>query len=555
MVRPHPSDPPADLVLLGGRIETMDRARPRVEALAARGGQIAAVGADAEVRPWIGPHTRVIELRGRTVTPGFGDAHAHVVASGLERLRCDLTGLRGLDRYLEAVAGYAAGHPAEPWIVGAGWSMTDFPGGIPSALDLDRVVPDRPVYLDSRDGHSVWVNSRALELAGITSTTVDPVGGRIERDANGSPVGTLQENAKYPVVALLPAPTSEALLEGLRIGQQVLHEVGITNWQEAYVQPDVEDVAFLDLAGRGELTGRVVGALGWDEARGLEQIDELVDRRTRTTVPRYAPTSVKFFADGVIENFTAAMLDPYLDAAGHLTTERGMGMIDPTVFGEAVAAVDALGFQTHVHAIGDRAVRDSLDAIEVARRRNGTSRHRPHIAHIQVIHPDDIHRFRALDVTANAQTLWAVFEDQMEILTIPFLGSERTGWQYPFGSLLRAGARLAMGSDWSVSTCDPFDQIEVAVNRVLPEHGGQKPPFLPDERISLEDALEAFTLGSAWVNGLEDEIGSIEIGKTADLAVLDRDLLDRAAGEIGDTTVVATFIDGVAVFERPELEA
>jgi len=553
-VRPHLSGPPADLVLLNGRIETMDSARPRVEALAARGGRIAAVGTDVEVRRWVGPRTRVVELRGRTVTPGFGDAHAHVTLSGLERLRCDLTDLRGLDRYLEAVATYAAGHPAESWIVGAGWSMTDFPGGIPAAADLDRVVPDRPVFLDSRDGHSVWVNSRALELAGITSTTVDPADGRIERDADGHPIGTLQENAKYLVMPLLPAPDTDQVLEGLRIGQRVLHEVGVTNWQEAYVQADIEDIAFPELAARGELTGRVVGALGWDEARGLEQVDELVERRTRTTVPRYAPTSVKFFADGVIENLTGAMLDPYFDAGGHLTTERGIGMLDPAAFGEAVAAVDALGFQTHVHAIGDRAVRESLDAIELARARNGPSRNRPHIAHIQVIHPDDVGRFRALDVAANVQALWAVLEDQMELLTIPVLGPERSAWQYPFGSLLRAGARLVMGSDWSVSTCDPFDQIEVAVNRVLPEHRGLKPAFLPDERISLEAALEAFTFGSAWVNGLEDQVGSIEVGKAADLAVLDRDLFDRGAGEIGDTTVVATFIDGVAVFERPELE-
>ena len=551
---PRQHGPAADLVLLGGRIETMDRVRPRVEAVAARGGRIAAVGTDGEVRTWIGPRTRVIQLRGRTVTPGFGDSHVHVVAAGLERLRCDLTGLRGVDRYLEAIASYAAGHPTEPWIVGSGWSMADFPGGIPSAADLDRVVPDRPVYIENRDGHTAWVNSRGLELANITSTTVDPADGRIERDADGRPIGALQENARYLLTALLPTPTAEKLVEGLRIGQRVLHELGITNWQEAYVQPEVEDVAFLGLAGRGELTGRVVGALGWDEARGLEQIDELVDRRTRTTVPRYAPTSVKFFADGIIESFTAAMLDPYVDASGRPTGERGMAMLDPFEFGEAVAAVDALGFQTHVHAIGDRAVRDSLDAIESARRRNGPSTNRPHIAHIQVVHPDDIPRFRALDVAANVQALWAVLEEQMELLTIPFLGPERSAWQYPFGSLLRAGARLVMGSDWSVSTCDPFDQIDVAVNRVLPEHRGEKPSFLPEERISLEDALVAFTLGSAWVNRLDGEIGSIEVGKTADLAVLDRNLFDRGAGEIADASVVATFIDGVAVFEHPELD-
>jgi predicted amidohydrolase YtcJ len=553
-VRPDPSEPSADLVLLGGRIETMDPRRPRAVALAAKDGRIVAVGEDPEVRRWIGRPTRVVDLRGRTVTPGFGDAHVHTVSSGLERLRCDLSGLRGLDRYLEAVVSYGAAHPDEPWIVGGGWSMADFPGGIPTAVDLDRVVPDRPIYLESRDGHTAWVNTRGLEVAGITSTTVDPADGRIERAADGRPVGALQESACDIVSRRFPPPTKDQLLEALRIGQRVLHELGITNWQEANVAPDEEDIVFPALAERGELTGRVVGALGWDERRGLEQVPELIERRDRTTAPRYAPTSVKFFADGVIESRTAAMLDPYLDAAGRPTSERGVSILEPAAFADAVAAVDAAGFQTHIHAIGDRAVRESLDAIEVARRRNGPSRNRPHIAHVQLIHPDDIERFRELDVAANAQALWAVLEDQMELLTIPVLGPERSRLQYPFASLVRAGARLVMGSDWSVSTCNPLAQIDVAVNRVSAEHRGEKPSFVPEERIPLEVALEAFTLGSAWVNRLDDAIGSIEVGKTADLAVLDRDLFDRGAGEIGDARVVATFIDGVAVFEGPGLE-
>jgi predicted amidohydrolase YtcJ len=549
-----PADRPADLVLLGGRIETIDAARRRVQAVAVRGGRIVAVGREADLRRVIGPRTRVVELRGRTVTPGFGDAHVHAVAAGLESLQCDLSGLRGLDAYLAAVTSYAAAHPDEGWIRGSGWSMADFPAGIPSRLDLDRVLPDRPVFLDSRDGHSGWANTKALELAGITDTTADPADGRIERDADGRAIGTLQENARYLVIRLFPPFDTEMLVQALHIGQSVLHGFGVTNWQEAYAQAEVEDIAYPTVAGRGGLTGRVVAALGWDEDRDVEQIEELVERRARTAVPRYAPTSVKFFADGVIENFTAAMLEPYLDAAGDRTAQRGMSMLDPVAFAEAVHRIDALGFQTHVHAIGDRAVREALDAIAVARRRNGRNDNRPHIAHIQVIHPEDIDRFRALGVAANAQALWAVYESQMEVLTIPFLGPERAAWQYPFASLLRAGARLVMGSDWSVSTCDPLAQIDVAVNRVAAEHLGARPPFLPEERISLEDALEAFTAGSAWINHLESEVGSIEVGKAADLVVLDRDLFDRAAGRIGDARVVATFVDGVAVCERPELE-
>jgi len=544
---------PADLVMDHGRIATMDGARSVVDAVAVRDGRIVAVGSDRAIRPRIGPRTRVIDLRGRTVTPGFGDAHVHAVASGVDRLRCDLTGSRGLGTYLAVVASYAEAHPEEPWIRGSGWSMADFPGGIPDRADLDRVAPDRPVYLESRDGHTAWVNSKALGSAGISAVTLDPHDGRIERDADGHPSGTLQEGARSLVTRQFPRETPEFLAAALRLAQGELHALGITNWQDANVRPGAEEAAYVALAGRGGLTARVVGALGWDDARGAEQIDELVERRARTTLPRYAPTSVKFFIDGVLENFSAALLEPYLDAAGRPTTGRGQSLIDPRALKGHVARLDALGFQAHAHAIGDRAVREALDAVDAARRVNGPSDTRPHIAHLEVIHPDDLGRFRALGVVANAQAYWAALEDQLEHLTLPFLGPERAVRIYPFGSLLRAGATLAMGSDWSVSTPDPLLQMEVAVNRVNDEHRGEKPAFLPGERIDLADALAAFTVGSAWVNHLEREVGSIEVGKTADLVVLDRDLFDRGTGAIGEARVVATFIDGVAVFERPDL--
>jgi predicted amidohydrolase YtcJ len=547
-------DHAADLVLRGGRVVTMDRARERASAIAVAGGRIVAVGEGVDVAARIGPRTRVVELRGRTVTPGFIDAHVHPVSSGVEMLRCDLTGLRGLDAYLERIAAYAGAHPDESWILGGGWSMADFPRGIPSRGDLDRVEPHRPVYLESRDGHSGWANSRALEVAAITARTVDPLDGRVERETDGEPSGTLQESARDLITGLLPAIPPEVAVTGLRLAQAELHALGITGWQDAHVRPSMEDVAYPALAARGELTARVVGALAWDETRDDTQIEELIERRARTAAPRYAPTSVKFFADGILENFSGTLLEPYLDGRGGLTGETGRSLIDPVAFGRSVAALDALGFQTHVHAIGDRAVREALDAVAVARRVNGPTDTRPHIAHIQLIHPDDVARFRKLGVAANAQADWAALEDQLERLTIPFLGADRVARMYPFGSLVRAGARLAMGSDWSVSTADPLAQMEVAVNRVSVEHRGEKPPFLPEQRIDLTEALTAFTLGSAWVNHLDDEVGSIEVGKAADLVVLDRDLFDRGAGEIGEARVVATFIDGATVHERPELQ-
>jgi hypothetical protein len=291
----------------------------------------------------------------------------------------------------------------------------------------------------------------------------------------------------------------------------------------------------------------------WDPRRGLEQIEALVERRRAATVGHYAATSVKFFLDGVMENFTASMLEPYGDGRGGTTDNHGLRPIDPAVLAEAITRLDALGFQAHFHAIGDRAVRDALDAVETARRANGPSDTRPHIAHIQVIDPGDLPRFKGLGVAATAQAYWACHEDQMDDLTIPFIG-DRWRLQYPFRSLRAAGALLAMGSDWSVSTPNPLLQIELAVERVWDGHRGGREPFLPDERIELVDALAAFTAGSAWVNHLDAETGSIEVGKAGDLAMLDRDLFDRSAGAIGEARVVATFVDGEPVYETPDLD-
>ena len=532
----------------------MDRTRSFASAMAVRDGRIVAVGSDTSVASLTGPRTRVIDLRGRTVTPGFGDAHVHPVTSGLEMLTCELAEIHGFDAYLRAIAEYAAAHPERAWVTGGGWSMSDFPSGIPRREDLDRVVPDRPASISSRDGHTTWVNSRALDLAGITADTPDPSSGRIERDPDGRPIGALQEQAIWLVTRHIPQPTTDDLVAALRLAQAHLHALGVTNWQDAGVEPDVAEPAYTMLAGRGELTARVVGALWWEHSRGAEQIDEFVERRATTASGRYAPTSVKFMQDGILENWTGAVLEPYLGPDGRPTANLGMSMIDPEALNGYVARVDALGFQAHFHAIGDRAVRESLDAVETARRANGMTDTRPHISHIQVIHPDDIVRFHQLGVAANAQPYWACHEAQMDDLTIPFLGAERAAWQYPFGSLLAAGATLAMGSDWSVSTADPLAQMEVAVNRIADYHRGERPPFYPVERLDIMDALAAFTSGTAWVNHLDDAVGSLEVGKAADLVVLDRDLFDRGEGAIGEACAIATFIDGIAVHERPELE-
>ena len=266
------------------------------------------------------------------------------------------------------------------------------------------------------------------------------------------------------------------------------------------------------------------GALWWRRDRGAEQVADLVERRARYTRGRLVAGSVKIMQDGVAENFTAGMTTPYLDACGHGTDNLGLSFVDPVALREHVTRLDAEGFQVHVHAIGDRAAREALDAFEAARAANGRSAQRHHIAHLQVVHPDDVPRFAALDVTANCQTLWAHLDEQMVEMTIPFLGEERSGWQYPFGDLARAGAHLAAGSDWPVTTPNPLEAIHVAVNRWAHGESGRagSEPFLPQQALTLSAALAAYTSGSAFTNHL-DETGTLAPGMLADLAVLEQD--------------------------------
>jgi predicted amidohydrolase YtcJ len=419
-------------------------------------------------------------------------------------------------------------------------------------------VPDRPAFLPNRDGHGAWVNSAALRLAGIDRDTPDPADGRIERDAEGHPSGTLHEGAMGLVNRHLPPESIDRLTEALLIGQQYLHSLGVTGWQDAIVGSygDAGDPgpAYLQAAAQGALTGRVVGAIWWDRTAGLEQIPSLLERRERYRGGRFAATSVKIMQDGVAENFTASMLEPYCDGHGHFTDNAGISFVAPELLNQAVPMLDAEGFQVHFHAIGDRAVRECLDAVEHAIARNGRGDNRHHIAHIQVVHPEDIPRFRTLGVAANMQSLWAALEPQMVDLTLPFLGEPRSAWQYPFGDLLRSGAVLAAGSDWSVSTPDPLAAIHVAVNRkTAPGYEeGEYDAFLPEQAIDLATSLTAYTAGSAWVNHLDRETGTVEVGKYADLAVLDRDPFAGPADQIGATTVLQTFVEGERVYSAAD---
>jgi predicted amidohydrolase YtcJ len=491
----------------------------------------------------------VLTVPDGVVVPGFQDAHCHPPQSGLTRMRVNLEDVHDVAGYQGIISSYADAHPDEPWILGGGWSMDVFPGGTPRKEDLDAVVPDRPVFLMNRDVHGAWVNSRALESKGFSRDTADPWDGRIERDpVSGEPSGTLHEGAAYSFAKHLP-PTTEAEWEAAILeAQSYLHSFGITGWQDAWVTPDILR-AYRRLMERGALTARVVASLWWDRHGGIGQIAELTSQREWGSLGRLQADSVKIMADGVPENHTAAMLEPYLDAHGRATENAGMSFVDREALLEIVEVLDQKGFQVHIHAIGDRAIRDALDAFEAARRVNGPRDARHHIAHLQVIHPDDVPRFAQLEVIANVQPLWACSEPQMEELTIPFLGPERASWQYRFGDLVRSGARLAFGSDWAVSTPNALLEMEVAVTRVDPEERGNE-PFLEDQRLDLMTAVEAFTMGSAMVNRNEHETGSIEVGKDADLVILDRSIFDPDVGPIGDAIVEMTVVRGQVVYER-----
>jgi predicted amidohydrolase YtcJ len=537
---------PADLILRNAVVHTVDAARRTATAVAVTDGRVVAVGGADDVDGLRGAVTQVVDLEGAMVLPGFQDAHCHLGLSGYGTTRCDLSGSRSADEHLRRIRAYCEAHPDREWIVGGGWSMSDFPGGIPTAAALDAVVADRPAVLPNRDYHGAWVNSRALELAGVTAATPDPPGGRIERDAAGAPVGMLQEQAMNLVLDRAPAPTHADRIAGIHAAEDYYHRLGITACQDALVDREWQ-AAYEELARAGDLRLRVRGALEWEPGGDERQLAELIERRRSGTVGRLACGTVKFFHDGVVENRTAAMLDPYLDGDGHATAEYGLDQYPLADLERFVRLCDAEGFGVHIHTIGDRAVRESLDVLEAAIRANGRRDARHQLAHVQFAHPDDLPRFGALGVIANVTPLWARLEAYVTELTIPFVSERASAGMYPFASILRAGGALAFGSDWSVSTPDPLHQLATAVARVDPASDVTE-PLLPDERLDLGAAIAAQTIGAAHACAIEHETGSIEVGKLADLVVLDRDLHGLAPAEYIETRVLATLLEGEVVY-------
>jgi len=549
---------PAELLFTGGPVFTGTGHPLHGHAVAVTGGRITAVVPESDARELIDEGTRVVQLGGSLLSPGFQDAHIHPVGAGVELLQCNLTEATDAADTVARVRAYAEANPDEPWILGGGWSMDHYPGGAPIRALLDEVVPDRPVLLLSRDHHSTWANSAAIRLAGIDASTPDPADGRVEREADGSPAGTFHEGAGDLFDSVRPPVDPELAYAGLLRAQRELLALGITGWQDAMVGGSIGGVpdpidAYRRALAEDELVVHVVGAQWWERSRGIEQVDEMTARREEVAalgrVDRLSLGTTKIMVDGVAENQTAAMLTPYRDVHGHDTHNHGLSFVDPALLQGYVTALDAAGFQVHFHALGDRAVREALDALDTARAANGATDGRHHLAHLQVVEETETARFAELGAVANIQALWACHEDQIDDLTLPFLQDGAEARQYPFGDLVRHGARLAAGSDWPVSSADPMDAIHIAVNRVAPGDDSE-PLGGAHQRLDLATAMAAYTSGTAYVNHRDHDTGHVREGYLANLVVLDPDPFSVPAEEIHRSTVVSTWVEGEPVHLR-----
>jgi predicted amidohydrolase YtcJ len=533
----------ADIVLRHGHIYTMDERHPWAESIAVGKGRILFIGADKGLRPYMDDHTKVIELSGKFVMPSFIDSHVHPLSAGIEMQQLDVGTLQTKEEILKAVKEYADAHPKAAWIIGNTWQLPVFPGANPKKEWLDEIVPDRPVLMTSADGHSIWVNSKALELAGVNKDTPDPPNGRIERNENGEPSGTLRESASRLIEKVAPEPTEEQRLDGLKAAVQKMNQLGITGFQDASVQEDSLKI-YAQADQQGILTARVRAAQYADpKLPPDDQIEKFKEFRAKYHGDHYNADSVKIFADGVIEANTAAMLQPYLDGK----KDRGIYNWQPDALNSFVKALDQEKFQIHIHAIGDGAIREALDALEYARKQNGPRDARPIIAHLQVIDSADIPRFHSIPVIACFQPLWAFEDDYIKDMTYTKIGPERSRELYPIGSVVKAKGPIAFGSDWSVSSVNPLDGIEVAVTRCDPDQPPCNNPLLPNEKIDLATALRAYTLGAAYANFWDKETGSLETGKSADLIVLSQDLFKIPPADINQTKVEMTIFEGKVI--------
>jgi predicted amidohydrolase YtcJ len=547
------SPPIADTVIVNARIYTINARQPWAEALAIRGDKVLAVGSAKEIAAYRGASTKILDAGGRLVLPGFTDSHVHFLDGSLSMTRIRLEGAQTIAEIQQRVKAFAANHPEQSWLLGRGWSYTAFePSGLPDKRYLDEVVADRPVYLEGFDGHTWWANSKALQLAGIMRQTADPAGGTFVRDAKtGEPTGAVKEDAADAVMRRsIPLPTREEKLQALRAGMKEANRFGVvrvhvTGGVSAGVG-DIQDVAlFQELRRTGELSVRMYLAYRLDPPTvTAAQNQEIEDARNNYHDDWIAAGAAKFFLDGVIETRTAAMLSPYSDDP----SQSGKLLWDQAVYEAAVAELDRRGVQIFSHAVGDRAIRQALDAYENAARVNHTSDHRHRIEHIECISQADIPRFGSLGVIASFQPLHAYPDDDIFKVWAPHVGPERAQRGWVWHSIESAGGVLAFGSDWPIVTLSPWPGVQNALTRQTTE-GNPEGGWIPGERASLADAIRAYTFGAAFGGHREATEGSLEPGKLADLIVLSQDLFKVEPNQIAQTEVLLTMVGGKVVYQ------
>ena len=537
----------ADLVLHNG-VLFISGPTPQGYGVAVAGGRILYAGPDAGLAPFITKATEVINLAGRMVLPGFYDCHAHPVMGGLDMAECCLLGLSSADACAHAVREYAHGHSHSACIRGSGWIYTCFPSNGPDKALLDAVVADRPVYLKAIDGHTAWVNSRALELAGITADTADPAGGRIERDpATGEPTGTLRElSAMHLVENRLPPYIPQDYVNAARVFLRQAARLGITSVYDAMALPEYLE-AYKSLDDEDALTLHMHCALLCDPAAGKGQAPRLVEMQKKFSGARLHAPAAKFFLDGVVEGHTALLLEPYADRPEY----KGEAIWHEQVLRETAAELDRSGLQLNFHAVGDGAVRMALDTIGYAAQANGRRDSRHQISHCDLIADSDLPRFASLDVIANMQPAWFYKDKNFEASTLPFLGRDRAYRLYRMNSLLDTGAVITCGSDWPVGgeiiSLNPLDSIQIGMSR-LALHEAEGDEYAPAESVTFWSMLDFYTGQAAMACFQEQRTGSIEAGKYADLIVLDRNLFELPVHEIHTARVLLTLVEGTPVF-------
>jgi predicted amidohydrolase YtcJ len=562
---------PADTVFKNGYVYTVDARSSVANAVAVRAGKIVYVGADRGAAPFVGPKTKVIDLGGRMMLPSFIDSHAHAGMTAVSLFSAQLYGMKSVSEYTAAVAQFAADNPDFAALRGQGWSNTVVPGIGPLASDLDAVVSDRPVSIMSEDGHSYWVNSAALQLAGITGNTPDPPNGKIERipgtagtpgNPYGTPSGTLRETAADLVNNKLPDLTVDQYKQGILYFQdQIAAPLGITTVMDPLLKVGSNAIeAYQELAAAGQLTMRVRGALSLTPADDLAAwLTAAKAERAKHTLPLFKTPLVKFFADGVVEGHTAYLKQPYADALAYAgdANYRGTPNWQPNALDKAFAAVDKAGFQIHVHSIGDAATTETLDALTYARRANGVHDWRPGITHLQLVDPTDYPRFKKLGVTAVPDPYWFEKDDYYTNLQVPYLGQPRADHEYPMKSFFDNGVLVASASDYPVTyPPNPLMGMGVGVTRWLPGYVWQYPAWpdptgmlWPEQAVTVTQMIRSFTINGAKAYYLEHTTGSIEVGKSADLVVSDQNLLNISPDQLFNAQVLYTMFQGKTLYD------